>query len=482
MFGKEFFPTPPHIAELMIEPLRGRFAGRHDQRPGKLRSVLDPEAGDGAILDVLSEYVSRYDRPRISAIEISPELAAILQSKKYDLIANDFLSFYPEFKIDCILMNPPFSEGPEHLLHAWNDVLAPGGELVCQLMASNITRPHTREMEMMKALVEQHGSYELLGSVYEDARRETKVEVALVRMTKAPQDDALKFDFGEMEQEKISPLSLNAQAEGTELAHPDRMGAVVRQYEKTRDAFVSLLKAQAELRFYSQGVCDSDVWRDALKSLDYGRDPEACFDDFKDSIRLGFWKSALSTLGMDKYMTKGLQEKMTQFIEQQSKMAFTKPNIARMFETMMLNRTGIMQQAVEAVFDHMTKYHEENRIHIEGWASNLAWKVGKKVVLPWYIEFHQNQSVMRINSSRHREAMDIDKVMCYLSGKRIEDVITIYKAVDMCPQFKTVCESTFFKIRGFKKQTIHLEFLDEKLLHRFNIEACQGKGWLGKEK
>lgn len=483
MFGEEFFPTPPWLVSKMFGPIAERIHGRRSEKPGSLRSFLDPSAGDGAILDWVNSKFDRYsERPRMSAIEISPELCAILQSKKYDLIANDFLSFVPEFKIDCIVMNPPFSDGIDHLIHAWNNVLAPGGELVCLLMESNVTRPHTSTMELAKHLIETHGSYELLGSAFKSARRPTEVPVVLVRMTKPKTKEEPLFDFGAMEQEKVDPLNLNAQAEGKDLAHPDRMGTVVRQYENTRDSFVSILKAQAQIRFFSNGVCTKDPWEIALKCMSDLRSPEAAFDEFKDAIRIGFWEHALQTLGMEKYMTEGLQKKMGEFLEQQSKMAFTKENIAKMFDTIMLNRTGIMQQAVEAVFDHMTKYNEENRIHIEGWATNLAWKVSKRVVMPFYIQFWMSGEQMCLNSSRSREAGDIDKVMCYLSGKRIEDVVTIRKAIDLNPRGSTRCESTFFKIKGFKKGTIHLEFLDEKLLERFNIAACQGKGWIGKEK
>ena len=76
---------------------------------------------------------------------------------------------------------------------------------------------------------------------------------------------------------------------------------------------------------------------------------------------------------------------------------------------------------------------------------------------------------------------DIDKVMCYLSGKRIEEIKRITSAVDDMPKSDKSTVSTFFKINAFKKGTIHLEFLDEALWNRFNIEACQGKGWIGKE-
>jgi hypothetical protein len=39
-------------------------------------------------------------------------------------------------------------------------------------------------------------------------------------------------------------------------------------------------------------------------------------------------------------------------------------------------------------------------------------------------------------------------------------------------------QSTYFKFICHKKGTIHLTFLSEDILRRFNVVACRGKGWL----
>lgn len=124
MFGEEFFPTPLWIGHKMIDPLVKRMRDRRCWREGMLCSVLDPNGGDGALLDIVKMDSAHYSKPRISTCEISPELSAVLQSKGYDLVGHDFLEFHPDFRIDCIVMNPPFSEGPAHILHAW-DILEP---------------------------------------------------------------------------------------------------------------------------------------------------------------------------------------------------------------------------------------------------------------------------------------------------------------------------------------------------------------------
>lgn len=484
MFAEEFFPTMPFVIDRMLEPYWDRITHANIRREGvregrrPIATVLDPSAGDGAILKRIREIAGKYSQPRMLAIEISPQLAAIVQSEKFDLVAHDFLEYRPERRIDLIAMNPPFSNGDEHLMHAWE--IANGTDIVCLLNAETIRNPYTWRRKALAKLIEDHGSIEYLGNAFSDSRRPTDVEIAMVRLYK-PRDTSLDISF-DFEPEKVVEAGFSfAQAEsGADLAKPDMAAAIVRQYEMTKDAFADVLRARSKIQFFSQ-ACTKDAWAVALKSMDNRLSAEAQFEEFKDAIRAGFWEHAFRKLGMEKYLTKGLMEKTNQFIEQQGKMAFTKENIAKMLETMMLNRTAIMQQAIEAVFNIMTKYHEDNRCHVEGWKSNEAWKVNRKVVLPFYIDATWG-NFLRVSHHRDQEARDIDKVMCYLSGRAIEDIVTIHKAVEGIRKTETLGMSTFFKIRGYKKGTIHLEFLDENLWNRFNIEACKGKGWIGQQK
>lgn len=482
MFDDEFFPTPTFVIRKMLEPYLERMAWSRSDTRGKryISNVLDPSAGAGAILKWLKNERGQYHCPKLMAIELSPQLAAIVQAEKFDLIANDFLSFVPEGRIDLIVMNPPFSNGDEHLLHAWN--ILKDGDIVCLLNAETIRNPHTKRRQTLAKVIEDHGSVEFLGPAFERAERPTDCEIAMVRLTKVqPESEKLNFDFMPADETSEAGFT-NAEVEtGTDLAKPDLVGAIVRQYEMSKEAFGDVLRARAKLRFFTR-ACTKDPWDVAMKALERGRTDEDAFDAYREMIRAGFWEHCFRSLKMEKYLTKGLMEKVQLFVEQQGKMAFTKENIAKMLETMMLNRHAIMQQAVEAIFDEMTKYHEENRVHPEGWKSNESWKVTRKVVMPFYIDATWSSQGIRIASGRHREVADIDKVMCYLSGQALEDVVTIYDAVNKLPRDVNMTHSTFFKIRGFKKGTIHLEFLDEKLWNRFNIEACKGKGWIGQQK
>ena len=88
---------------------------------------------------------------------------------------------------------------------------------------------------------------------------------------------------------------------------------------------------------------------------------------------------------------------------------------------------------------------------------------------------------------------DIDKSLCFLSGIKFDDCRPAYPPVkDEEFPFKSIystmhkafsakemeCESEFFKIRMYKKGTIHLTFKDLSLHKRMNEFVWKKKGWL----
>jgi len=149
------------------------------------------------------------------------------------------------------------------------------------------------------------------------------------------------------------------------------------------------------------------------------------------------------------------------------------------------NRNQIMENCILATFDTATAFHSKNLIHVAGWKTNKAYKVNKKIILPSLIgiDWHWHYYNRNTRDFIH----DIDKVLCYILGKRLEDVVTVYTTIDLRlgeirrgdSDYMRVIESTFFKIRFFKKGTVHLTFKDLDMWEKFNIRAAKGKMWIG---
>lgn len=478
MFDSEFFPTPKAVIDMMLAPYKSKY--------GLLTtytSILEPSAGKGDILDYIADGCC-HRALRLYAIERNPELAYILQGKKYRVLANDFLEYRPEHRFDLIVMNPPFSVGAEHLLHAW-DILH-SGDIVCLLNAETLANPCTRERQLLAEIIREHGTVEQLGDCFRTAERKTDVQVALVRLTKASAEDDLRFEFSLPDDvEEDDGLSLDGDHSGTGLARVDHLGAMLRQYDETKRAFVGYCRAIEGMKFFSEGICAGKVLDIAAASHSGSEDNRTRLNDFTDSLRLEAWRSILDKLGIDKYLTKGLREKFKVHGDAAGSLALTRENIRSIVSQIMLNVNTIMQQAVVDVFDVFTRYHEDNRIHIEGWKTNSAWKVNRKVILPYWIRYDSGLRVsFALQYAKWDDYADIDKVMCWLTGKRIEDIVTISQALEasFSSDASGKCRSEFFECRYFKKGTLHIVFRDENLWAKFNSTACKGKNWIGGNK
>lgn len=504
MFGSEFFPTPKHVVLQMLAPYIKTHRRTEFFRSSPYESViktlsditiLEPSAGKGDILDALKEEIDRHSQPEIYCIEQNKELQYILQEKGYKVIHDDFLSYTGDYYFDLILMNPPFSNGDEHLLKAW-DILKEG-DICCLLNAETINNPHTERRKLLANIIEQHGIVEHLGPVFEDAQRQTGVHVCMVRLSKKQDTKGLDFEFETVTKEK--DFALDEEALKNPIATRDIIGNMMLQYDKLKETFVDYLRVTEQLEFYSQGLIGNkhtDVHDILKKALKDGSGKKGKYNKFCDGMKQEIWGMVLGKLNIQKYMTHKVRENFQKFTHTQGSLDFTKENVSSLVNMIFENRNNILETAITDVFDIFTKYHKENRCHIEGWKTNDNWKVNRRIVLPYGVKYgeYMNQydlkkcgDTFKISYSKSSEYSDIDKVMNYITGFNYEKSETIESALERkfeilgkvySGTFDNTCESRFFNIKFFKKGTIHLEFKDERLWQEFNMRACAGKNWL----
>lgn len=487
--NKNFYPTPEHLIRQMIAPLNG---------PGKNlgnMQILEPSAGSGNILDYLFE--SKKVRQRnLYAIEQDPDLVHILQSKGYKVIANDFLDYHPDYSINCIIANPPYDKGDEHLLHMWE--ILHSGEIVCLLNAETVRNPFSQKRKLLVKLIEDYGSVEWIGKQFQDAERKTAVDSCIVRLSK---EAVSKFAFKFINVTKETKHDFSEEIVGNSIAINDVAGNLIRCYEKTKDAFVQLMQAKKALEFYSSPIMSSSYRMDTITEQVYkeGNTDESRYNIFLDEIKLSAWQGILNKMNIQKYLTYAVLSNFHEFAKNQGALDLTKENIHNLIMMIVGNRDQIMTQAVMDVFDLFTRYHSENREHVEGWKTNEAWIVGERIILPGYIQMGYG-TTYNTNHAKWQQFQDIEKVMCYLSGidfanlDQLEDEVPHgtpekekkYVRIGLKTAINRVeigapgwHQSEFFQIRCFKKGTIHLKWSSEELRAKFNQIACKGKFNLG---
>ncbi|MBN8609157.1 MAG: SAM-dependent methyltransferase [Deltaproteobacteria bacterium] len=151
-----FFPTPPPVAERLVDELR--------VEPGDL--VLEPSAGDGALV-----------RPLLAAgaVVVAVERDAKRRQQLIDLAAveprltvsgaDDFMCVELAQPVACVALNPPFLKSGlgdhlDHVRHAYS-MLRPGGRLGA-IMPSSIEFRSDRRHREFRQWAEERGTIESL--------------------------------------------------------------------------------------------------------------------------------------------------------------------------------------------------------------------------------------------------------------------------------------------------------------------------------
>lgn len=472
MFDSEFYPTPVNIVQKMLNKITK-----------SAKYFLEPSAGKGNIAEVIKN--SRdfdYGRKEIDCIEPNPELIPILEDKGFPVVGFDFLSYDGICYYDAIIMNPPFSNGDEHLLKAWNFLFC--GEIVCLLNAETIKNPYTKSRQLLAEIIKNHGSVEFLGDCFSTSERKTGVNVAMVYLKKQGEDDSADL-WSVKNQEKQHVVELE---NGADLALIDNLGNMQHFYDKANE---HMFKAIEHIRKAGVFMHAND-----LRSYDFKDVLSMAFENsiharasFAKAHRKKAWENAINKTEFTKWLDSKQRDEMSSDIARGANIPFTKENIRATLENIFIKRHHLFELSVSNVFDELTRYFKGNTNHTEGWATNDSYKVNKKIVFPYGCSYDSKYG-NRFESlyySRFDIYEDLDRILCVLDGKDFSKCHTIKEALNrrfeilgsVKGKFDNETESRYFHIKFFKKGTVHLVFKDDYLWEKFNIAAAKGKAWLG---
>ena len=479
MFNSTFYPTPKSIFEKMIGIDTKRLAGA---------KILEPSAGKGDICDYIVEMLKlgsiingHYYSQReavIDCIEIEPELQAILRDKGYNVIASDFLNHDNHVLYDMIIMNPPFDNGAKHLLKALD--IAEGAEVICLLNSETIKNPCTKDRELLlKRLADLDATITDIGQAFRGAERSTGVEVSIIRVPKM-EGVRSRFEFKPANNEQEMHYTVD-DINNQQLARVDVVQSLVDRYNATAGAFSELVSGVMKVKYYSDDIFRNSQYKDPTELVKkcFSTNPQEYFNQIIDAFRTMCWEEVLSATKINSVITERVRKDIAEMQSMQTKMAFTVENIEALFCSLYENRDEIMKQCVVDAFDLMTAYYEGNRIHFEGWKTNDRWQVNRKVILPWSRSIWSSNLVEWSTISK---LSDIERAMCFISGQKYDNLGRASISETMTDLglgwAGKEYDTYFFKVRAYKKGTVHLYFKDEYLWIQFNKVATAGKNWL----
>ena len=509
----QFYPTPPSVAEKMLEGIDWAMIG----------TILEPSAGKGDLIMAAARANHKADRWRdktldVDAVEIDPYLREIckynfsekkaaeyedrwceerkiIESVELHMVHDDFLTYRTYKHYDLILMNPPFADGDLHLLHAL-EMQKDGGSIVCLLNAETIRNPYSATRTLLrKKLTELEADIQFMDDAFSaDAERQADVDVAIVRVhIPAATFDSTFYDRMKkaVEAEHIPDPELKALIPG------DYIEQAVQMYNVEVAATMALIKEYNALKPYMARSLDPNesYGYNPILSLVVENDSTYSGLDEKKymrTVRLKYWKALFHNEKFIGRLTSNLRKQFTEQVGRMADYEFSAFNIKQILVEM----NAAMQQGVKEtildLFEKLTVEHTwypecaANRHYFNGWKTNKAHKIGKKAIIPangLYSSYSWDKDRGFDVYNAYHVLSDIEKAFDYLNGGQFTghryDLQSFLQYASERRQSRNI-ECTYFTVDLFKKGTVHIKFRPEAmpLVQRLNIYAAQNRGWL----
>lgn len=460
-FSHDYYPTPPDLIKKMLSKIEIR----------NYNNILEPSCWKWDIIDAILNKFDYWRKPNIYWIEIEHQLRELVKNK-CEIIWYDFLEFNNTMiSFDLIIANFPFSNWVKHFLKAWD--LLWKGDLVCLVNAETVKNPFSEERKLMQKIISDNNwEVEFIQNAFIDAERKTNVEVALIKITKTEtQYDNIFANFKEEFYNDYT--NLNWDIKDNELViWNDKIDHIIKLNQILKKEIVK--KTINNNRFYYYNnifqKCLNNSW---IKEIT--NDEIVLVNDIKQEIfkiNQECWSYFFRITPLrSKLTTKTYEDFIKQY--QNSKIDFTYENIKRVTEIIMLSAWKIQEENYIEVFDYLTKYREDNRVHIEWWKTNSWYQLNKRWIIPYWVEDNR-WNWLRFKRDFWEKLNNIDKVFCNLTWK---DFNNILQTQDW---FKNNWKCEFFELKTYKKWTVHFKVKDEYLdaLKQFNLIVCKSKKWI----
>lgn len=483
--GFDFYPTPKTLIDKMINGIDWRM----------VTTILEPSAGKGDIAKAVKQAcIDCYSYRRygdninvnIDCIEKDTNLQHILTGEGFRVVYNDFLKFNTYKKYDLIIMNPPFSEGAAHLLKALK-MQKDGGNIICLLNAETIKNPYTQQRkELVEILKTYNADIEYIENSFSEAERKTDVEIALIKVVipKVVQESDIYERL-----KKSSKLDEYMDIQHTDIAVNDFVQAIVAQFNNEVGSGVELLRQYYNLIPYTlKGFDADDSWENSpMLKITFSSESSynsVSVNEYVKAVRLKYWKALFANKKFMGRLTSSLQDEYRGMVDRLKDYDFNEYNIDMLVKDMNSKLNKSIEDTIMDMFDTLSCEHSyykdsSNNIHYyNGWCSNKAHKINKKVILPCYGVYDEWRGSYTFRSYKAVEILrDIEKVLDFLDGDMTSNV-DLSGVIEAAKENPKNIKCKYFTVTFYKKGTVHIVFDNLELLEKFNIYAAKNRKWL----
>lgn len=492
----QFYPTPEAMADRMAEAamkLTKNVRGREV-------NILEPSAGTGNLVTALYKAHEIRDRGSmtVDCIEIEENLRAILKENFKDnsdvhIVWDDFSTFETYKKYDCIVMNPPFSEGEKHTLKALSLLRRYGGGLVCILNAETVRNANTQsKKELIQLLGKYNAQMEFISNAFSEAERKTDVEVVLITCsvpepkTKSRIWEDVHLEKGKNPEEPEIPGYVKKTG-------GDFIDDLIEQYNFELKATIKLFNEYEGLMPYimKNHSIKNETYNRPIVSLKLG-DSEFSINSYLRTLRYKYWSALFYKPEFTDMLTSNMRNDLFSNLEEMMiNYDFNLFNISEIKKALIKNLKAGYEETIIKLFDKLSCVHsysgepEETNVWLyNGWKTNKAWKVNdKKVIIPAYGAFKYTWDDKNVFDSYKAYSIlsDIEKALNYLDmGETPDRYFTLSEELSRLDKADSVrnLDCKYFKVTFFKKGTCHIVWKNPRIIDKLNIFGSQKKGWL----
>jgi len=527
---EEFYPTPPELIGKMLSGID----------LNEIKYILDPSAGKGDLVKFCQAYYYNYinrnngcslkerkenDQKNVEkalektvqkyseylqginndccfdssysnffdmdCVEINQNLVYVLQGKGFRVVDRDFLKFDTEKRYDLIIMNPPFSNGDQHLLKAISLQQRFGGKIICLLNAETIKNPYSNiRKELLKQLNKYDAKFEYVQHAFFEAERKSDVEIVIVKLAIPNPTPKSSRILDELKQEE--ELKLETSPEFSELAANDYIQNAVIQYKWEIQAGKRLMEEYNALRPLLSATFKDDKEDVPILRLECSSNSgnkysytSIDYNDYVKCVRYKYWYELLHNPSFLRNLTSNLKQEYYEKIRELSDYDFSYSNIYQIkMDTLQQMVRGVEDKILE-LFHKFTYEHScecaQNVHYFNGWKTNKAFMINKKVIIPWMRTWCDIWKKFEYKYDLAEFLSDIEKTLAFLDINREEnhsrDIVYWLQHYEDIQQTKKM-QFDYFDITVYKKGTVHITFTNEKLLKKLNIYGCQREKWL----
>lgn len=480
MYGIDFYPTKPETIEKLLGDIDFRT----------INTMLEPNVGDGAIVDYVKnkvESIHSYKKIKldIDCIEIDENLRYIVQGKGFRVVYDDFLKYNTLKNYDLIAMNPPFNNQEYHIKKALDMLMTSGGKLRAITSAEMIRNPYSNiRKEIINILNYNNATIEFYEEEFSDARRETDVEIAIIKC------DIEKKEVGSLILDNLRQAELENEDtyRSSYIVENDFIKAIIKQYEFECKLTCNVITEYKQLEGFTKSDFEGNSNILSLRLSDDRNYSEPSENNLKNGalerIRKKYWTALFNNKEFTKLFTSNLQRDFYNKLDELKSYDFNEFNINEIRKQLNLQVVTGVEATILNLFNEFSRKHywdkDSKNIHYySGWKSNSCWKINKRIVIPLNGYGSWNDSYDPTYYQCIDKLSDIEKVFNYLDTGKTEE-LTLREILQQAKdnnQTKNVM-TKFFKINFYRKGTAHLTFLDEELLKKFNIFGSQKHGFL----